>query len=95
MTIGDIGFLFEEIWKGRSCLTGSDAKLQLVKWDNKGEFELGNMICVGRKEAQKHSSVKIENVVDVYGDSVVKYVNERLEVERVMNISRQTDLDIL
>ncbi|ORX52609.1 hypothetical protein BCR36DRAFT_270291, partial [Piromyces finnis] len=53
-TTNDIGYIFEEIWSGRSALSGNLNKLTLTRWDRSQPPSLQNIICLTKAEAEKH-----------------------------------------
>ena len=58
ITASDIGYLVEEVYKGRSAVTGIPTRLALVRW----EKPKGSAIELG-VEKQKSSNVKIRDLV--------------------------------
>ncbi|KAJ3154565.1 hypothetical protein HK101_001607 [Irineochytrium annulatum] len=84
MTAGDVGFVLEEIFKGKSLLSGSleKEKITLAPWDPNAPIEPGNMICLTIKEAERHRNLAMENYKEVYGQETVRFAEERMEETR-------------
>ncbi|KAI9012854.1 hypothetical protein BC832DRAFT_267153 [Gaertneriomyces semiglobifer] len=85
LNIGDVGYIFEEIWRGRSALGGGFDKLQLTRWDVTKPAGFGNCICLTRAEAEKFDKVKPEDREAVYGREFIEFVEKRLEEEKSIN----------
>lgn len=68
VTLGDAAYLLEELWKGRSAITGMvDNRLVLVRWkrpEGKIKLQIGeqkwtnirfrDLVCMTRDEAMRH-----------------------------------------
>lgn len=61
LTFGDIAFLVEEIYRGRSAITGVPTRLVLVRWRKP---EGSTVIKIGEgKDLQKSSNVRLQDLV--------------------------------
>ncbi len=82
----DIGFLFEEIWRGRSAVSGVFEKLVLVRWDASKPLTYGNIVCLTRQEAAEHDSLEsMEAVKDHYRPDILDYIQRRMKKEAEEN----------
>lgn len=68
VTIGDVGFLVEETFKGKSAISGVPTRLALVRWhkptrstielgregQKSARLKLGDLVCMTREEAAVH-----------------------------------------
>ncbi|KAJ1675464.1 hypothetical protein EV182_001211 [Spiromyces aspiralis] len=77
----DCGYLLEEIWKGKSAVSGNTEKLALVRWDYSKPLSLQNCVCMTKSEAIKHKALTIPPE-EHYPREVVDWVRQRLEEER-------------
>ncbi|KAJ3113347.1 hypothetical protein HDU96_003520 [Phlyctochytrium bullatum] len=57
LTVRDTGYLLDEVFKGRSIISGAldKDKITLCKWNPVLPHRFDNMICVTRSEAESHS----------------------------------------
>ncbi|KAI7876187.1 hypothetical protein K492DRAFT_210540 [Lichtheimia hyalospora FSU 10163] len=79
-TVHDVVYVFEEIWHGKSVISGPQDRLTLARWDRSKPLSLGNAVCMNRDEARAHDGLPAD--VDLrkhYGD--VDYVNKQFEIE--------------
>ena len=61
LTSGDVAFLAEDLWRGRSAVTGIATRLVLVRWFKPSEK---TMIRIGEgAEEQKSSNVRLRDLV--------------------------------
>ncbi|KAJ3207423.1 hypothetical protein HK099_000269 [Clydaea vesicula] len=84
----DVGFIFEEIWRGRSAVSGDMDKLCIVRWNKNLQADYGNVICLTRKEAIKHFELDFEDIEHYYDKKVLNYINDRFKLEEFWNKSR-------
>jgi ethanolamine ammonia-lyase small subunit len=80
--MNDVGYVLEEVWRGRSALSGSLDKLTLVKWDPEKPLDTDNLICLTRKEADRHLKLKREDFTREYSQEFLDYVRDRFELEK-------------
>jgi len=89
ITTSDIGYIFEEIWNGRSALSGNLNKLALTRWDRSQPPSLQNIICLTKAEAEKHDklTVKPEEYYDqAFIDLVKAKFKEESELSQWRNL---------
>lgn len=78
--VDDIGYLIEEVFRGRSTLEPfHSSRLTVVKWRQEGNAEWGNVVVMTKAEAKEHEKRvlnKGEKVESVYSMEVVRRVEE-------------------
>ncbi|KAI9090815.1 hypothetical protein DFS34DRAFT_653873 [Phlyctochytrium arcticum] len=85
LNVADIGYIFEEIWRGRSALSGGFDKLHLTRWDVSKPASFQNLICLTRGEVEKHEKLTFDQLPSYYSEEFLKFVNERFKEERKIN----------
>lgn len=85
LSITDVGFIFEEIWRGRSALSGQFEKLVLTRWNPQMPITYGNIICLTRQEAETHNHVDPANWTTHYKPDFLNFVERRLQKEKEEN----------
>ena len=87
-SVDDVGYIIEEIFRGRSVLEPfHTTRLTLVKWRKEGNLEWGNVVCMTKAEANEHDKRVLkgqETVETVYGEQAVSRVNEIWKEEKKM-----------
>ncbi|KAI8619626.1 hypothetical protein BC830DRAFT_1103319 [Chytriomyces sp. MP71] len=80
----DVGFVLEEIWLGKSALSGSldKEKVTLTRWDVSKPYRIDNLICLTKKESEDHAKVPFKSVEAHYGKEFVDKVEKRLRYVR-------------
>lgn len=76
ITIADVGFLTEEIFRGRSAVTGLSTRLALLRWHKPESSTLINI------EGQKSSNVKISDLVCMTKEEATRHENEILKGDK-------------
>ncbi|KAI9011015.1 hypothetical protein CLU79DRAFT_839425 [Phycomyces nitens] len=83
LTVQDVGYIFEEIWYGKSVLSGPQDRLALVRWDTSKPLGYLNTVCMSKNEAREHEDLPLGvDLVKQYGKDVVDFVNKRIEQEK-------------
>ncbi|KAI8592616.1 hypothetical protein BDZ88DRAFT_449124 [Geranomyces variabilis] len=85
LNIADVGYVYEEIWRGRSAVSGSFDKPQIVRWDNSKPPSFQNLVCLTRAEAEKHDKIPSNRLAEHYPPEVIEYVEARFLEERRLN----------
>lgn len=80
MDVNDIGYIFEEIWNGRSALSGNLNKLTLTRWDRTQPPSFENIICLTKIEAEKHDKLE-GKIEDNYSQEFIELVKLRFNEE--------------
>ncbi|KAJ3214950.1 hypothetical protein HDU67_001038, partial [Dinochytrium kinnereticum] len=81
----DVGYILDEVFKGRSILSGSleKEKVTLTRWNPSLPFLPTNMVCMTRVEAEKHLSSFTNDdpswLVKQYGQTLFDEVTKKLE----------------
>ncbi|KAK0613134.1 hypothetical protein B0T17DRAFT_542936 [Bombardia bombarda] len=77
VTAGDIAFLVEELYKGRSVVTGIPTKLVLVRWKK----PLGStLVRIGDgKMEQKSSNIRLRDLVCMTKEEASRHIEEVLQ----------------
>ncbi|KAI9316942.1 hypothetical protein DFJ73DRAFT_635816 [Zopfochytrium polystomum] len=81
LSVSDVGFILEEIWHGKSAVSGSldKDKITLTRWNAQRPFEMGNIVCLTRKEAAAHAGLDPAQVAAHYGHDAVRDIERRLQ----------------
>ncbi|PHH54573.1 tRNA threonylcarbamoyladenosine dehydratase [Ceratocystis fimbriata CBS 114723] len=77
ITTADIMFLIEEVYKGRSVVTGIPTKLVLIRWEKPTEAEMLQYIGEG-KDQQKSTNLKMSHVVCMTKEEATRHLKEVL-----------------
>ncbi|KAK3987439.1 hypothetical protein QBC44DRAFT_245989 [Cladorrhinum sp. PSN332] len=76
ITPGDIAFLVEEAFRGRSAVTGIPTKLMLIRWKKPSETTL---VRIGEdKDEQKSSNLRLRDLVCMTKEEAVRHQKEVL-----------------
>ncbi|KAG2226184.1 hypothetical protein INT45_003329 [Circinella minor] len=65
----DVGYIYEEIWQGRSVLSGPSERVALTRWIRDKPLSYINTVCMTKEEAKAHDKLPAD--VDLrqhYGD---------------------------
>ncbi|KAI1506030.1 hypothetical protein F5X99DRAFT_177872 [Biscogniauxia marginata] len=80
ITTGDMAFLVEEIFKGRSAITGLTTRLTLVRWRKPTSTTL---IRIGEEpNEQKSSNIKLEDLVCMTKEEAARHDKEVLRGDK-------------
>nr|ODN91594.1 mitochondrial protein [Cryptococcus depauperatus CBS 7855] len=87
ISLDDIGFVFEELYHGRSSLPpfAIPLKAAVIRWDRSKELSFDNLVVMGNKEADKHMSeclVGGKPLEQVWGEEVVDLIKKKSEEAR-------------
>ncbi|KAI5791812.1 hypothetical protein EDC01DRAFT_616218 [Geopyxis carbonaria] len=98
LTHADIGYIIEEVYKGKSVISGLSTRLALTRWKPLPHLETGNwgesdhrlriqdIVVMTKEEVKVHEKDVLEGgkpIEDVWGADVVNRVNQRLAEEAV------------
>ncbi|CEP19373.1 hypothetical protein [Parasitella parasitica] len=83
LDVQDVAYIFEEMWHGKSAISGPNDKLALTRWDKSKPLDYFNTVCLTRQEADVHDSLP-ENVdlEEHYGNKVYQQVLDHFEREK-------------
>ncbi|KAJ1910219.1 hypothetical protein IWQ60_010772 [Tieghemiomyces parasiticus] len=79
----DVAYCFEEVWRGRSAVSGSFEKPALTRWDHRRPLSLQNCVCMTKNEATAHEKLH-GPPEDHYPPEVVQRIKERFIEEQRM-----------
>ncbi|CAO3658805.1 unnamed protein product [Umbelopsis ramanniana] len=83
--IKDVGYIFEEMWLGKSILSGPVDKPAIVRWDRSKPLSFTNVICLTRDEAAKHDKLPADvDMAAHYGEDVARLVEKRFKQEKII-----------
>ncbi|VVT57920.1 uncharacterized protein SAPINGB_P005947 [Magnusiomyces paraingens] len=86
--MSDVEYLVEEVFRGKSVLSGQSTRLALTMWEppkQKGVAEFSNLVIMTKDEQKKHESevlFKGLSPKDVYSAEVLELVEKRFSEER-------------
>ncbi|KAG2234036.1 ubiquitin-protein ligase molybdopterin-converting factor [Thamnidium elegans] len=88
LDVRDVGYIFEEMWHGKSVISGPDDKASLTRWDKTKPLSYFNTVCMTRVEANTHDKLpKDTNLEDYYGQDIYRKIMNRFEDEkRIQNV---------
>ncbi|KAF8463831.1 hypothetical protein BDZ91DRAFT_698134 [Kalaharituber pfeilii] len=96
----DIGYLVEEVFRGKSVVSGFSTRLALVRWlpmkgetRDEGQFALGlgDVVLMTKDEAAKHEELVLKggkSVEEVYGKEVLERVERFRREEELFRVYR-------
>lgn len=80
VTVGDIAFLAEEVYKGRSAVTGLATRLNLIRWRRP---EGSTLIQIGDgPDLQKSSNVRLGDLVCMTKEEATRHEKEYIKGEK-------------
>lgn len=85
VAVSDIGYLVEEVFRGKSPLSGYSTRLTLSKWDPSKPVSLQNVVIMTKEEQKTHEERVLngdESLDDVYTKEQLDMVNKRLDEEK-------------
>lgn len=84
LDVRDVGYIFEEMWHGKSVISGPDDKLCLTRWDRRKKLDYLNTVCMTRVEANAHDKLPENTDLEKhYGKEVYNRVEERFTQQRL------------
>ncbi|KAG0225531.1 hypothetical protein BGW41_004670 [Actinomortierella wolfii] len=82
----DVGYVLEEVFRSRSALSQSMDKLGLCRWKVSEPLTLQNVVVLTKSEIEKHTKLpKDADLVEVYGQKAVEYVESRFKEEEQLS----------
>lgn len=84
IALSDIGYLLEEVWRGKSPISGYSTRLTLSKWDPNQPVSLQNVIIMTKEEQKEHEKRILngdESIEDVYSAEVLAIIEKRFSEE--------------
>lgn len=83
--LNDMQYILEEVWRGKSPISGLSSRLSISRWDMKRELGMDNVILLTKDETKEHERRCLkggEDPIDVYGPEVMARINKRFEEEK-------------
>ncbi|KAG0171551.1 hypothetical protein DFQ28_000808 [Apophysomyces sp. BC1034] len=78
----DVAYIFEEMWHGKSVVSGPQDRLALVRWDRSKPLSYFNTVCLSKSEAAVHEKLPVDADLRLqYGDDIFNFVTKRFEEE--------------
>lgn len=71
LTVGDVSFLVEELWRGKSALTNIPTRLVLIRW-RKPDSKMLVRVGVGKDE-QKSTDLRLRYLVCMTKEEATKH----------------------
>jgi len=84
LALKDVSYLVEEVFKGKSPISGISTRLTLTKWDPSKPISLQNVVVLTKNEQKVHEDRVLkgkESLQDVYDAKVLKLVSQRFREE--------------
>jgi hypothetical protein len=78
VTLCDIVFLLDDVWKNKSSLNGSTDRLFLSPWDKRYPSRLDNLVLLTKQELATHDSIAVDDLEKVYGPAVCANIMAKL-----------------
>ena len=81
MDAHEVGYIFEEIWRGKSAISGSTEKPAIVRWHKDQPLSPQNCVVMTKKEADFHEKLDLKPE-EYYPPNIVKLVQARFQEEK-------------
>ncbi|KAF9987605.1 hypothetical protein BGZ65_002813, partial [Modicella reniformis] len=82
----DVGYILEEIFRGKSVISQSTAKIGLCRWKRAEPLSLQNLVVMTKSEIKKHEKLPLDaDLAEVYGRDVVDYVEAKFRKDAEMS----------
>ncbi|ORX61845.1 hypothetical protein DM01DRAFT_1331316 [Hesseltinella vesiculosa] len=79
LSVQDVEYIYEEIWHGKSVLTGPQERTTLARWNRSKPLSLTNAVCLSKDEARAHDQLPHDtNLTTHYGQDVVDFVEKQI-----------------
>ena len=85
MDARDVGYIFEEIWRGKSAISSSTEKPAIVRWHKEQQLNPQNCVVMTKKEADTHEKLTVEPE-EYYSPDILNLVNARFQEEKDISI---------
>lgn len=85
VALADIGYIVEEVFRGKSPVSGYSTRLTLSKWDPSRPITIQNVVLLTKEEQKEHEKRVLnggEKLEDVYSPEVIALVNKRFDEEK-------------
>lgn len=85
VALGDVQYLLEEVFRGKSPISGYSTRLVLSKWDPAKPVNLQNVVIITKEEQKEHEARVLiggEKLEDVYPKEILDAINMRFDEEK-------------
>lgn len=82
--LSDVQYILEEVWRGKSPVSGLSTRLTLSRWYPNTELGMQNVVVLTKEEQKEHEKRVLlggESIEDVYPAEVVQRVLDRFSEE--------------
>jgi tRNA A37 threonylcarbamoyladenosine dehydratase len=83
--LSDVQYVLEEVWRGKSPVSGLSTRLTLSRWYSGQELGMQNVVVLTKEEQKEHEKRVLlggEKIEDVYPAEVIERVLQRFEEEK-------------
>ncbi|KAJ2821978.1 hypothetical protein IWW50_004415 [Coemansia erecta] len=87
MSTDDTGYMFEEIWRGKSAISGVTDRLTLTRWRRELPMTTSNCVCMTKAEADTHDKLDIPPEL-YYSAAIIEFIEKRLDEEKHISSMR-------
>ncbi|KAG0330647.1 hypothetical protein BG004_002046 [Podila humilis] len=85
----DVGYVIEEIWRGKSAISKSMDKIGLCRWKRDEPLTLQNVVLLTKSELDHHVKLPLDtDMAAEYGQEVVDFVESRFSEEAAISRMR-------
>lgn len=91
VAMADIPYIVEEVFRGKSVVSGFSTRLALTRWDPSKELSMQNVVLVTKEEQRRHEERVLqggEPLELVYGKEVLEKVAHRFAQEKYYSTFR-------
>ncbi|KAJ2800889.1 hypothetical protein H4R21_003001 [Coemansia helicoidea] len=81
MSTDDCGYMLEEIWRGKSAVSGATDKLALTRWRAALPMAPSNCVCMTKAEADQHDLLE-GPLEGHYAPETIAFIEHRLAEEK-------------
>ncbi|KAL3229195.1 hypothetical protein RNJ44_02282 [Nakaseomyces bracarensis] len=85
IALKEVGYIVEEVFRGKSPVSGFSTRLTLSKWDPSKPVSLQNVVLLTKEEQKEHEEKVLNGgreLSEVYSKDVLDLVDKRFEEER-------------
>ncbi|KAG7663402.1 uncharacterized protein J8A68_003054 [[Candida] subhashii] len=85
ISLSDVNYILEEVFRGKSPISQYSTRLTLSRWKPDQEISFQNVVVMTKDEQRMHEKRVLlggESVEDVYSKEVIELVNSRFEDEK-------------
>ncbi|KAI8073346.1 hypothetical protein BC940DRAFT_291120 [Gongronella butleri] len=80
LTHQEIAYIYEELWHGKSAVSGPRDRLTLVRWDRTKPLSLTNAVCMSKDEARAHDELPADTDLHAhYDQDVVAFIEKQFQ----------------